>query len=63
MSMALCEEIIQYGMDICATGNPSRVQGFYVAHNAEWGFNLDVTNIDDGDAEGAYGHTYDLIPN
>jgi hypothetical protein len=55
MSRSLCEEIIQYGMDICSSGTPARTQGFNAAHNGEWAFLLDVTNIDDDDAEGAYG--------
>lgn len=55
MSTSLCEEIIQYGMDLCASGTPARVQGFNAAHNREWVFNVDVTNIDDSDAEEAYG--------
>jgi hypothetical protein len=55
MSTSLCEEIIQYGMDICEFGTPGRTQGFNVAHNREWAVNIDVTNIDDDAAEGAYG--------
>lgn len=63
MSTTLFEEILQYGMDICASGSPARVQGFYAGYNREWGIVVDITNIDDSDTEAAYGNTYDWQTN